>query len=127
MANLVGRPPKILDAQEISYLISQGFTVAYVAEYFGVAVSTLYLNYSDALRKGYVFRNACLQAAQYKGAIEGNVTLQIWLGKQWLKQRDEKREPTDSTIPPPIPVRVRTLNDFYAEIESGSDATKADT
>jgi hypothetical protein len=93
MANLVGRPRKILDREKIAELVAMGYTVEYVAEYMGVHVSTLYESYSDCLRKGYVFRNACLQAVQYKGAIEGNVTMQIWLGKQWLKQRDREKEP----------------------------------
>jgi hypothetical protein len=93
MANLLGRPPKILDAEKIAELVAKGYTVEFVAEYFGVAISTLYLNYSDAIRKGHIFRNSCLQAVQYKGAIEGNVTMQIWLGKQWLKQRDREKEP----------------------------------
>lgn len=86
----LGRPPKILDEQEIARLIGKGFTVAWVADYLGVATSTLYLNYSDALRKGRVFRDGCLQAKQYHTAMaKNNVTMQIWLGKQWLKQSEK--------------------------------------
>lgn len=70
-------------------MIGKGFTVQFVADYFNVAESTLYRNYSEALRKGYAFRNGCLQAKQFKAAmVDNNVTMQIWLGKQWLDQRD---------------------------------------
>ena len=33
-----------------------------------------------------------LRLAQLKNALEGNTTLQIWLGKNWLSQRDEPKE-----------------------------------
>lgn len=92
MSNIVGRPPKNLNPEEIASLIARGFTVEFVAEYLGVAVSTLYLNYSEPMRKGRAFRNGCLQAVQYKQASEGNTSLLIWLGKQWLRQR-EPQEP----------------------------------
>ena len=32
-----------------------------------------------------------LRLSQFKNALEGNSTLQIWLGKNWLGQRDEPR------------------------------------
>lgn len=85
----LGRPRKILDEELIARFIGKGFTVEYVANYFGVHVDTLYANYSDALRKGKVFRNGCLQAKQYQAAMKGNTTLLIWLGKQWLKQTEK--------------------------------------
>lgn len=89
MANL-GRPRKILDENKIASLIGKGFTVEFVADFFDVCVDTLYVNYSDALRKGRAFRNGCLQAKQYKEAmVRGNVTMLIWLGKQWLGQKDK--------------------------------------
>jgi hypothetical protein len=89
----LGRPRKIIDTDKLSGLIGKGFTVEFAADFFGVHVDTLYANYSDALRKGRVFREGCLQAKQFKGAMKGDTTLQIWLGKQWLGQSD-KREIT---------------------------------
>lgn len=88
MAN-IGRPRKVLDAEKIAHFIAKGFTVEYVADYFGVSESTLYDNYSEALRKGRVFRNSCLQAKQFHSAmVKNNTVMQIWLGKQWLGQKD---------------------------------------
>ncbi len=98
MANLVGRPRIILDPERIAELVGKAYTVEWVAEYFNVHVDTLYVNYSDALRKGYAFRNGCLQAKQYENALSGNATLQIWLGKQWLRQRDVEQKQDRSEI-----------------------------
>lgn len=89
MTKKLGRPRKILDETKIIQLIGKAFTVEFVADFMGVCVDTLYSNYSDALRKGYAFRNGCLQAKQFKDALKGNATLQIWLGKQWLAQTDK--------------------------------------
>lgn len=33
-----------------------------------------------------------LRLAQLTSALKGNATLQIWLGKNWLAQRDEPKE-----------------------------------
>jgi hypothetical protein len=85
----LGRPRKIFDESKIIELVSKGFTNEYVADYFGCHVDTLYSNYSDALRKGKVSRNSCLQAKQLENAMAGNPTLLIWLGKQWLEQTDK--------------------------------------
>jgi hypothetical protein len=41
--------------------------------------------WEDGLETGKV----SLRRAQYKNATEGNVTMQIWLGKQWLDQKDK--------------------------------------
>src|SRR5215471_3820926 len=73
-----------------SHFIGKGFTVEWVADYFSVATSTLYLNYTEAIKKGRVFRDGCLRAKQFHTAmVKNNVTVQIWLGKQWLKQTDK--------------------------------------
>ena len=94
----MGRPRIILDESLIERFIGRGYTVEYVADYFDVNPDTLYANYSESLRKGRVFRNSCLQAKQLQTAMKGDRTMLIWLGKQWLGQKDqiettEKREP----------------------------------
>lgn len=89
MSKALGRPRKTLDPEVIARFIGKGFTVEYVARLMDVCVDTLYGNYSDALKKGYAFREGCLQAKQFKDAMKGNATLLIWLGKQWLNQTDK--------------------------------------
>ena len=43
-----------------------------------------------ALKKGYENGKASLRRLQYKGAESGNPTMLIWLGKQYLGQRDKQ-------------------------------------
>jgi hypothetical protein len=57
----IGRPRKLLDEEKIVAMIGKGFTVQFVASFMGVHVDTLYANYSEALLKGRVFRDGCLQ------------------------------------------------------------------
>jgi len=101
VSKALGRPRKILDENKIAELIGKAFTVEFVANFMGVHVDTLYANYSDALRKGKCFRNGCLQAKQYKAAMTGagNTTLLIWLGKQWLGQKDKTEIITEERKP----------------------------
>ena len=90
-------------------MVGKGFTIEFVADFFDCAVSTLYARYSEALRKGYAFRNGCLQAKQVKEAMKGNTSLLIWLGKQWLKQNDKTETEVQITFDGPRPARKAEL------------------
>jgi hypothetical protein len=93
MAKAKGRPRKNLDREKLTNFIAQGYTVEWVAHYFGVHHRTLYENYSACLREGRAVRDGSLQHKQYSSAIQGNTALLIWLGKQWLKQREPQPPP----------------------------------
>lgn len=78
-----------MDPVRIAQMVAKGFTIEYVAAMHGVCHDTLYANYSQAIKNGIAFRNGCLQARQFQNAMaKNNTTMQIWLGKQWLGQRD---------------------------------------
>ena len=49
---------------------------------------TLYARYSESIKKGHQVWNGSLRRAQYEAAMKGNATMLIWLGKQYLGQRD---------------------------------------
>lgn len=44
---------------------------------------------TEAWEDGHEVGKASLRREQYKTAQSGNPTMQIWLGKQWLDQKDE--------------------------------------
>ncbi|MDI6755323.1 MAG: hypothetical protein QME78_13130 [Thermodesulfobacteriota bacterium] len=45
-----------------------------------------------------------LRRAQYKLALEGNATMQIWLGKNILKQRDAPEDIDQTNIAQPVSI-----------------------
>lgn len=49
------------------------------------------VTFTDAFEKYSATGKASLRRAQYRKALEGNVSMQIWLGKQYLGQQDTKQ------------------------------------
>jgi hypothetical protein len=56
-----------------------------------------------------------LRRKQYGTAMKGNVTMMIWLGKQWLEQTDRKD----------ITSNGETIKG-YADVDDGDEATASD-
>ena len=50
---------------------------------------TYKLSFSDAYKKLSSTGKMSLRRQQFRSAENGNVTMQIWLGKQWLGQTDK--------------------------------------
>lgn len=98
----IGRPPIQLDPK-------QGYTCGYfrathetMAELFGVNVDTVRKAmrdendpFSQAYKKGFSTMKMKLSEAQIHAALNGNASLLIWLGKQYLGQSDTPLEETD--------------------------------
>ena len=45
---------------------------------------------SERIKRGREKGKASLRRLQWKSASDGNVTMQVWLGKQWLNQTDKQ-------------------------------------
>ena len=54
-------------------------------------------NFADLYEKHAKEGRSSLRRAQWKAAHDGNVTMQIWLGKQMLGQRDQIRQSVEVT------------------------------
>jgi len=91
-----GRPKIIIDYNLVYRLAKRFETQEGIAEIIGCSASTLQHNkeFLQAFNKGksQVYKN--LRVAQYKYAMNGNPQLLIWLGKNYLGQKDP-----DKTIP----------------------------
>ena len=78
-------------------------TQAEIAARFGVDLSTIERRlqlpaYRNAWEQGRLCGLVSLRSAQFRKALDGNPTMLIWLGKQFLGQRDEQvliTEPTE--------------------------------
>lgn len=95
-----GRPKKNLTEKEwesVDYMCMIHCTGEEIAGVMQMDYDTLNRNCNE--KKGcniseYIKRkanngNMSLRRAQWKSAESGNVTMQIWLGKQWLDQKEQ--------------------------------------
>ena len=113
----VGRPKIIINYDLVESLGAIHCTVEEIANILDVSKRTLERDsefcriYKKAIDSGKM----CLRRQQWKAANEGNTTMLVWLGKQYLGQR-EKTE-MEATIYTP-----QTLSDFYSDADSKKKA-----
>lgn len=85
-----GRPPIELDPEAVGKLAALLCTMEEIAGHFNCSVDMLERNFSEVIKRGRERGKESLRRLQWKSAMEGNVSMQIWLGKQILKQREPK-------------------------------------
>ena len=96
-----GRPKIELDVEQIKKLAEIQCTIKEIAYIMGVSTDTITRNYQDAVDTGKETGKMLLRRAQWRKAIEdGNPTMQIWLGKQYLGQADQPINSDDNQILP---------------------------
>jgi len=98
---MAGRPKINIDWSKVDKYLQAQCNGIGIAGLLGISKDTLYDKclednktlFSDysAIKKGE--GKELLRAKQFTTAMEGNVTMQIWLGKQYLDQKDR----TDTT------------------------------
>lgn len=94
----MARPCKTVDEQSLIEHAAIGYTGEELAALTGVSIDTLNRRYADVIKRGRSLRNASLRRKQYELAMAGNAVMNIWLGKQYLGQKD-KIETSDETTP----------------------------
>jgi len=106
--SVMGRPPKLTETEEILKQI-EGLariqcTQREAAAVLGVHRNTFsaFLDTSEKARQawedGLETGKASLRRLQFKAAENGNPTMAIWLGKQWLDQKDKSETDVNMTI-----------------------------
>lgn len=85
-----GRPRKAIDWAAVERLALIQCTQQEIASFVGCTVDTLrqYTEFFDIYKRGQDSGKMSLRRMQWQSAKDGNVTAQIWLGKQYLGQRD---------------------------------------
>jgi len=92
-----GRTPAVIDWDTVGKLLEADCSGESIAAQFGVHRTTLYnrckadlgLTFSTFSQQKKMLGDNLLRAKQYQTAMSGNVTMQIWLGKQRLGQTDK--------------------------------------
>lgn len=94
----MGRPKIEIDYNLCENLAKIQCTQEEIAQMIGVSTRTLQRDeeFCRIYKKGMDQGKMSIRRHQFKSAESGNVTMQIWLGKQYLNQRD--RSEIDTTV-----------------------------
>ena len=103
----MARPKTVIDWNKVDkYLQAQCDGVG-IAGLLGISPDTLYRACQEVHKMGFAQYSAqkkaegveLLKAKQYQLAMKGNVTMGIWLGKQYAGQRDKQEINQTLNIP----------------------------
>lgn len=88
---MAGRPKKEIDYQTVEKLASIQCTQEEISNFLGISTRTLQKDeeFLRIYKKGLDNGKMSLRRWQYKKAQDGNVSMLIWLGKQYLGQTDK--------------------------------------
>lgn len=84
----MSRPLKEIDPERVIELASEGSTIIDIADFFGVDRQLIHARFHTEIVKGKNILRQSLRRAQIVTAKQGNPTMLIWLGKQYLGQSD---------------------------------------
>jgi hypothetical protein len=112
MAKKTGRPKKIIDYDAVEKLSSIMATQEEIATYLDCSVRTLQrdVEFCHVYKRGLENGKMSLRRKQFKMA-DNNATMGIWLGKQYLNQRDQQYIQSD------VQVANSPINDLINSID----------
>lgn len=115
----LGRPKKEIDIECLRTAVEIQCSWEEIEALTGASRKTLEKHYSQVIAEARCHGRKSLRKKQYDIAIAGNVQMLIWLGKQYLDQKDRSQvELTDEQLAKAAEERLR-LSD-RAAIESAS-------
>jgi hypothetical protein len=123
-----GRPRLQFDLRQVEDLGRIQSTHAELAAVLGVSLDTVKRRLKDdpefctAYEKGLEHGKSSLRRIQWKGALGGNTTMQIWLGKQYLEQSDRRSFEHTGKGGGPIDVSYSALRRKLLPELAGKDA-----
>jgi len=92
---MAGRKPIAIDLALIERAAALGLTVEEIADLLGVSRWTIERRADAALQRGRAKLALRLRRMQWRAAKRGSAAMLIWLGKQYLGQRDAQDIRTD--------------------------------
>lgn len=88
----IPKKKEITEEKKIEKLAAYGLTNKEIADALGYDENTLKRNFEIFLIKGRANLKRRLRRKQLEVAFKGNVSMLIWLGKQYLSQADKIEE-----------------------------------
>ena len=80
---------KDINSEDVRKLSEKFWTKSEIAAFLNCHVDTITNRFQEIFLKGRENGKAKLRDIQLRSAMSGNVTMQIWLGKQYLDQTDK--------------------------------------
>jgi len=95
-----GRPKIVIDWDLVQKLAHIQCTQAEIATAVGVSVDTLHRHpeFAEAHKRGAEGGRKSIRRMQFESATKGSIAMQIWLGKQYLGQRDNLDQRVNSEV-----------------------------
>ena len=120
-----GRNRRPIDLETLVKLAKIGCTTDEIGKFFGVDGSTIRKRFPQTISQAKAQSKARLRQAQYDLAVNGDKTMLVWLGKQYLNQGDNGERNSDENQPLPwsdldIPTEFRIEDEIDTSPESGS-------
>lgn len=109
-----GRPKADIDPRKVFELAKIGCTSEEIGTVLGCSRKTIHARFQDELDRGRDDMRTSLRRWQYMKAREGSVPMLIWLGKQYLEQREK----ADTTVRE----EVVTIERIEAAMPKAADA-----
>lgn len=99
--NIVGRGENtvVIPREEVEKLAQLHATTEEIAAFFGTNEQAIRYNFGDIIQKARAEMKVALRRSQIKLALDGNCTMLIWLGKQYLNQSDKVIEEKPEALP----------------------------
>ena len=113
-----GRPKIEIDWDEFEKLCMIQCTLTEIADWFKCSEDTIErrcreqkkMLFAEYFKKLAVGGKISLRRSQFKLAVGGNPSLNIWLGKQYLGQRDQPGDGDETMRPTPVSVSIQVEN-----------------
>ena len=107
-----------MDLEKVQALASIFCTQDEIAAVLGVSVDTLRRrkDFASVYNTGRENAKQSLRRLQWKSAKDGSTGMQIWLGKQYLGQKER----IESDVNQDTSIRIRYVNDWRNRVEGPS-------
>jgi hypothetical protein len=94
-----GRPRKKIDPVQVTNLAKIGCTYSEIGAVVGCDKSQISRRFATEVAKGHEELRMGIRRMQLQAAHKGNIVMLIWLGKQYLGQRDKQDVATRDETP----------------------------
>ncbi len=119
----MGRPKKEVDFETIDKLCALQCLEQEIADFLGLSVDTIYraclknfgITFAEYFKQKRGHGKVALRRAQWQTAQAGNPALLIWLGKQYLDQKDKSTHELSGIDGKPITTKTEISDEQLSE------------